>query len=746
MTETTKESSDVTKPPPDKRKLALYEQTLIALVLGIATGIFLGDLASIFKVVGDIFIRLLQVTVIPYISLSLITGLGSISVEVVKKIAFRGGSILLLLWAIGVLVVVSLPMAFPDWQSSSFFSASLIEEASAPDFLGLFIPSNPFYSYANAIVPAVVVFSILVGIALIGVKDKHAILDPLTAMLHALVKVTGIITKLTPIGVFALIANTVGTIDMADLVRLQVFTVLHALTALVLSLWILPALVATLTPLKFIDISRSLRTPLVTAFATGSGLIVVPMLIEKCKELMSEAKVVERDRREYADSLVEILIPTVYPFPSIGAVLSLFFILFAGWYIGSDISVAAYTGLIAIGIPSLFAGTLISMPFLLDLVQLPHDLYQVFVSIDVITVRFATLVGAMGYACVGLIGSMMLLGKVRVRWADLVKLVVISLLLFALVIGGVKAFYTHIVVAPYTKDEALRSLTLQGDQVPATIFNEIPSARLDNREEPAGFSDILQRGVLRVCFQPNEYPSAFYNSADIPQLVGFDVAMAHRLASRRQLTLEFYPALSEAEAARNLDTGLCDIYMRSLPVSEGRTQLFGLTVPIYTSSIGLIVKDHRRDEFREWGAMNAAGEALKIGLESSEEAISLIRDILPNVELVPIQDMVDQDAMLASGMPGIDAIADMAEEGSAWTVLYPSYSVVVPRPTVAFPVSYAVARGNSDLLEAVNAWIVTEEARGTIESLYDYWMLGGAQKIERPARWSIIRDVLGWVE
>jgi ABC-type amino acid transport substrate-binding protein len=222
--------------------------------------------------------------------------------------------------------------------------------------------------------------------------------------------------------------------------------------------------------------------------------------------------------------------------------------------------------------------------------------------------------------------------------------------------------------------------------------------------------------------------------------------MAHRLASRRQLTLEFYPALSEAEAAISLDNGLCDIYMRSLPVSEGRTQLFGLTVPIYTSSIGLIVKDHRRDEFREWGAMHTAGEALKVGLESSEEAVSLIRDILPAAELVPIQDMVAQDAMLASGMPGIDAIADMAEEGSAWTVLYPSYSVVVPRPTVAFPVSYAVARGNADLLEAMNAWIVTEEARGTIDSLYDYWMLGGAQQVERPPRWSIIRNVLGWVE
>ena len=106
-----------------------------------------------------------------------------------------------------------------------------------------------------------------------------------------------------------------GTIAIEDLVRLQVFIVLYALIALVASLWVLPGLIATLTPLRFADISRALRTPLVTAFATGSGLIVIPMLIEKCKDLITEAQIIEHDRQEYADSLVEISIPTVYPFP-----------------------------------------------------------------------------------------------------------------------------------------------------------------------------------------------------------------------------------------------------------------------------------------------------------------------------------------------------------------------------------------------------------------------------------------------
>lgn len=745
MTNSAEDRSNVAEQTPGRRKLELYQQTLIGLVLGIVAGVFLGELAAVFKIIGDVFIRLLQVTVIPYISLSLITGLGSLGFDTVKRLAFKGGSVLLVLWSIAVVLVLLFPLAFPDWPSASFFSTSLVEETIPPDFLLLFIPSNPFYSYANAIVPAVVVFSVLVGVALIGVKEKHAIIEPLSALLKALVKVLGIITRLTPFGVFALMANTVGTIAIADLVRLQVFIVLYASFALVFSLWVLPGLIATLTPLRFADVSRSLRTPLVTAFATGSGLIVLPMLIEKIKKLIADTRVIDRGRQEYADSLVEILVPTVYPFPSSGVVLTLSFVLFAGWYIGSGIPTSVYPTLVAAGIPSLFVGTLVSMPFLLDLVELPSDLYQVFVSIDVITARFATLVGAMHYASVGLIGTMAMMGKLHFHWPSLLRFIVISTLLIAVVITGIHLFYTHVVVAPYTKDEALRSLRLHGTSQPATVYPEVPADRPGTGQKPVGISEIVQRGVLRVCYQPNEYPSAFYNNASPPELVGFDIEIAHRLARRQQLALEFFPTTSENQAADRLNAGVCDIYMRSLEISAGRTQMFGMTVPVYTSSIGLIVRDHRRDEFREWNTLSATGDALRIGLEASEESISLMRDILPGAVLTPM-DLVELEQVLASGAREIDAIADMAEEGAAWTLLYPSFNVVVPQPTVSIPVAYAVARGNSDLLEALNAWLVAEKARGTINLLYHYWMLGDAIKIERPPRWSVIRDVLGWVD
>jgi Na+/H+-dicarboxylate symporter len=240
MTDAAREEQQMSEDPPKKRRLTLAGQVLLSLALGVAAGIVFGEMAGSLKVVGDIFIRLLQVTVIPYISLSLITGIGALRYDEVKGLALKGGTILLVVWAITLVAILLMPLAFPAWPSATFFSTSLVEEPQVPDFLRLFIPSNPFFSYANALVPAVVVFSALVGVGLIGMKEKADVLKPLSVLRDTLMWVTGVIAKLAPFGVFAIVANTVGTTDIEDLARLQVYIVLCALIALFLGLWVLP--------------------------------------------------------------------------------------------------------------------------------------------------------------------------------------------------------------------------------------------------------------------------------------------------------------------------------------------------------------------------------------------------------------------------------------------------------------------------------------------------------------------------
>jgi ABC-type amino acid transport substrate-binding protein len=173
--------------------------------------------------------------------------------------------------------------------------------------------------------------------------------------------------------------------------------------------------------------------------------------------------------------------------------------------------------------------------------------------------------------------------------------------------------------------------------------------------------------------------------------------------------------------------------------------MFAMTLPVYTSSVGLIVKDSRRNQVRTWEDIRNQGAAFRVAIPDTPNAHALAKDLMKDATLIPYRDKAALKKILESGAPDVDAIASMSEEGAAWTLLYPNFSLVVPRPIVFNPVAYAFALGNEKLLEAFDAWLVAEKSRGTVDQLYRHWMLGEALHVHRPQRWSVIRNVLHWV-
>ena len=86
-----------------------------------------------------------------------------------------------------------------------------------------------------------------------------------------------------------------------------------------------------------------------------------------------------------------------------------------------------------------------------------------------------------------------------------------------------------------------------------------------------------------------------------------------------------------------------------------------------------------------------------------------------------------------------------AEKAAAWTILHPTFAAVVPTPPRLQPSGYAVERGNNDMLLLLDAWLLNAKSDGTMDELYGYWMLGEVKRTQ-PPRWSIARDVLGWID
>ena len=326
--------------------MSFSNRILVGLASGVAVGLFFGESASVLEWAANGFVKLLQVTVLPYVLVSIVGSLGRLRYADARALGIKTGAVLLGIWAVALVFTFLIPLAFPHVQSAAFFSTSLIEQRAPFNFVDLYIPSNPFYSLANNIVPAVVLFSALLGVALIGVERKDVVLDVLSVMAEALLRATRFVTRLTPYGLFAIAANAAGTLSIEQLGRLQVYLVVYVLVSLLFSLWVLPGLIAAVTPIRVRDLLSVTRDVLLTAFVAADLFIVLPVLIEASNTLLQRAT--PADAR--ATKLPDVIVPTAFNLPHSGKLLSISFILFAGWFADAVVGVSDYPRLALTGL------------------------------------------------------------------------------------------------------------------------------------------------------------------------------------------------------------------------------------------------------------------------------------------------------------------------------------------------------------------------------------------------------------
>src|SRR6185503_7008219 len=232
------------------------------------------------------FVKLLQMMVLPYITVSIVASLGSLQPAELRTLGVRAAAVIGGLWLLALAFAFLIPLTFPSVQNASFFSTSLVEPRPAFNFIDLYIPSNPFNSLANNVVPAVVLFSVILGIAVVGVVRRERLLDVLLVARDAISAATRFVTRLTPYGLFAIAANAAGTLGLEQLGRLQIYLVAYVAIALLVSLWVLSGLVAALTPIRLRDVLGESRDSLITAFIAGDLFIVLPGLMQASRTLL----------------------------------------------------------------------------------------------------------------------------------------------------------------------------------------------------------------------------------------------------------------------------------------------------------------------------------------------------------------------------------------------------------------------------------------------------------------------------
>jgi Na+/H+-dicarboxylate symporter/ABC-type amino acid transport substrate-binding protein len=712
--------------------MSLSTKIFLGLGLGIATGIFLGEITAPLKLVGNGFVQLLQMAVLPYIIIALMSGLGKLKYGEAVKLSLRVGSLLVLIWALTLAVLYLLPLSFPNWESASFFSTTLLEQPQQFNFLE-FIPSNPFYSMANNIVPAVVLFSIAVGLALMGIENKGRLIAAFDILEEALKRVMKFIVRLTPFGIFAIAASTAGTMNVDQLSRLQVYIVAYVLATLLMTFGVLPALIMLLTPLGYRDIVLTTKDALLMAFATDNLLIVIPMLTDHGKEMLRKGK---GDSAE-SDSSIDVIVPVSFNFPNVGRLLQLVFILFAAWFTKSVIGLAGYFNLTVSGLLSLFGKPVAAMPFLLDLLHLPADLMQLYLASGIFVAQFGTLASAMHLFALAVLGGFAMAGTLRFQWKRLVPVTALSVGLVAGAVVGARAYFSIAVQNAYDKEKIVAQMRPLFAQAPAKVYKSAPpQLPLDSTQ--SAMKRIRARGAIRVGYLNDNRPMSFFNGEG--KLVGLDVEMAHILARTLGVSLEFVP-IDRAKLFQQLNEGYCDIVMSGMVVTPERAEAASLSLPYMEATLALVVQDYRRSEFSTREALRNL-KAPKLAILDVPYFISFVRERLPNAQLVIVNSAAE---FFETKGKTLDGFVYSAEAGAAWSLLYPEYTVVVPPPPIALPLSYAMARGDRELLDYVNALVELKKGDGTIKKLYDYWIMGQFAADKQP-RWSVIRNVLHWIE
>ena len=469
---------------------------LIGLALGVATGLFFGEKAGVLQLVAEGYLRLLQMTVLPYVMVSLIAGIGSLDGARARRLFVRVGTLSLVLWALALGAVMLMPLVFPEIESASFFSTTLVEARPPLDFVALYIPSNPFHSLANNVVPAVVLFSVFLGVALIGIERKQSLLENLMLIERGLKRANQFAVGLTPIGLFAIAAHIVGTVDAAQFAQVRVYLISYGVMALLLSLWVLPGLVACLTPIPAREILKKTRDGLITAFMTGELFIVLPMLIDRSKELLIAHGLPESQEGSPPD----VIVPAFYNFPHAAKLLSLSFVLFAAWYSQTVLSMTDYSVLVLAGIFSLFGSINVALPFLLDLVKIPADTFQLFLTTGVINARFGTLTSAMYMVTLALAGSYALVGNLRFSAARILRYALVTMGLTVAILAATGALLRTLGAGTYDKDRVVEEMKLlRPPAVRATVLRELPSRPLPLPREGASVLEAMRaRGRIRV--------------------------------------------------------------------------------------------------------------------------------------------------------------------------------------------------------------------------------------------------------
>ena len=293
----------------EKKKIALSTKIFIALISGALLGVLIHYfmpngyfrdtvlVGGIFYVVGQGFIRLMQMLVVPLVFCSLVCGsmsigdtktLGKVGIKTVIFYLFTTAMAICI--ALGVASLIN-PGIGISLESVKAADVTVAEPTSFADTLLNIIPKNPVGSMANGDMLPIIVFALFVGILLAKMGSKASTVSNFFSQFNDLMmEMTMAVMTIAPIGVFCLIAKTLSEIGFSAFLPM-----LKYMGAVILALAIqcfgsYQALLFVFTRLNPIRFIKKFVPVMMFAFTTATSNATIPMSIDTLNKKMGVSK------------------------------------------------------------------------------------------------------------------------------------------------------------------------------------------------------------------------------------------------------------------------------------------------------------------------------------------------------------------------------------------------------------------------------------------------------------------------
>lgn len=384
------------------------------------------------------------------------------------------------------------------------------------------------------------------------------------------------------------------------------------------------------------------------------------------------------------------------------------------------------------GLLSSFGSSSLSVPFMLNSYQIPEDMFQLFMLSGIVNGRFGTLVASMHLISLTLIAIHFMTNGMKINIKKLVTANFIPIGIVAGLLLCMKLYFAYAINQPYDNRSMLSNLIVQ-KKVEHKIHLSVPKIDKEDYEIPL-LDRILERGFIRIGYKKQNLPFTYLNNTT-KTIQGFDVQYAHELAESMNCQIEFIP-FNNDNMDKLLNNGTIDMAMSGLAFVPQLRKNILFSNPVIELNLSLLVKDFRKKEFSD--PKNIQSKNYKFAAFEDNPFMERFRQKRRNIDF----SITGKPEDFFSKNSNFDGLLISGEAGSAWTLYYPGYSVIIPKPSIyGYAEAYAVSGHNADFLSFINQWLKMQEINGFKKENYDFWILGQGSQ-EEASRWSIGKDVL----